>query len=565
MNQSKFYIPTSKQVSSQAVAVSHILALRAGYIHQNAAGIYTYLPMMNMIIENINKIIDEELQKIDANKITMPLLEPAELWEKSGRWNDYGSELFRVKDRHDRSYALAPTHEELITDLVKNQLNSYKKYPLNLYQIGTKMRDETRPRFGLLRGREFLMMDGYSFSKDEKCLDEIYNKYYSAYEKIFNRCNLSFKTVIADNGSMGGSKSHEFMALASIGEDTICYEDDKDEALNIEIAKVLFLKTKNEGTIKDIQKIETKKITKIEDLEKNLNYDNLNIIKSVCFEDENQKLVICFIAGKFEINLVKLEKIANVNNLVIAKSETLKKYGLCEGYIGPLNLDLDAEIYFDNSIYSIVDGVCGANEYNYHLTGINFERDFNDITLNDIRNIIEGEKTDEKSNGVKFAQGIEIGHIFALGDRYTKALEMTFLDENQKQQTPLMGCYGIGVSRLVSAIIEQNHDEMGIILPESISPFDIHLIVLDYEKNQLQRSYAHDIESELIKLGYSVLVDDRNERPGIKFKDADLIGLPKQIIIGKKFEDDLVEFKVRRTNEKIEMKTDELFKMLIKK
>ncbi len=548
MKQSKLYMPMTKDVNTQAVAKSHQLALKAGMIHQTAAGIYSYLPMATKTLQNIEKIIREELEKIDANEVILPLLEPAELWEKTGRWQGYGAELFRVTDRKNTEFALAPTHEEVVTELIKNYLNSYKKLPINLYQIGTKMRDEARPRFGLLRGREFVMMDGYSFHSDDTDLDNTYMQYYQAYVNIFTRLGLEFKVVTADNGQMGGSKSHEFMALAEIGEDTIVYEDKNEMAYNLEIAPV-YTEIMNVAATSEVSKVHTPNQKTITELVEKQNINVEQTLKTVCFNIDGELVLAC-IRGDREVNEIKVLKHFGGQEIEFADNTLLEANGIIEGFIGPKDLAENIKVVIDNEVANMATIFTGANEIDYHFDNVNYSRDLSEYPLADIRNIEVGEKLSADSEPVKFARGIEIGHIFALGKKYTESLNVEFLTEKQQKATPTMGCYGIGVSRLLSAILEQNNDENGIIFPNTVAPFDVHLIALDYLKNAEQREFTDKLYNDLVSAGFKVLLDDTKERPGVKFAQADLIGLPNQIVIGRGFVDNNVEFKKRSAKER---------------
>lgn len=551
MKQSLMYIPMTKENPNSAVCASHILGLKAGLMHQTAAGIYTYLPLATKMLNNIETIIREELEKIGANELILPLLEPAELWEKTGRWQGYGSELFRVVDRKNTAFALCPTHEEVITDLVKNYLVTYKKYPVNLFQIATKMRDEARPRFGLLRGREFVMMDGYSFHTSLEDLDKTYNDYYQAYCNIFERLGLEFRVVQADNGKIGGSSSHEFMALAPIGEDTIAYVENTKSAYNVEIAPVYYEEqAPNEADFLTVEKVTTPGCKKCEEVADFLGNDLTKHVKAVAIKGKEEGSVVLFmLRSDRTLNEVKATKLANVDDFILADEADLQANGLVEGFMGPIGCNDKVKVFVDQEVKDLVNVVIGANEENAHLINVNFRRDVNNATYCDLREVEEGDYLDKDLGPVKFARGIEIGHIFALGDKYTKDLEVKFLNENQQQETPVMGCYGIGVSRLISAIIEQNNDENGIIMPKSVTPFDLHLLVLDYNKNEEQRQYADKLASDLEANGFKVLIDDREVNPGVKFSEADLLGLPYRITVGKKLVDNEVEIKERSSGE----------------
>ncbi len=560
MKQSNLFIPMSKDVSNQAVAKSHIYALKAGYIHQVAAGIYSYLPMATKTLQNIETIIREELEAINANEVILPLLEPAELWEKTGRWQGYGSELMRVTDRKNTEFALAPTHEEVATDLVKNYLNSYKKFPVNIFQIGTKMRDEARPRFGLLRGREFVMMDGYSFHTEDESLNETYMQYYKAYQRIFTRIGLDFKIVTADNGQMGGSMSHEFMALAEIGEDTIVYEEENEIAYNLEIAPV-YIDIKNEQATEELTTFATVGHKKISDLTENYDVKAEDTIKAVMY-DVDGELVVAFVRGDREANELKVVKVVSGQEIKLADNELLIANNIIDGYTGPINLATDVKVVIDQEIANMPSIVCGANEADAHMRGANYSRDFSQYELADLREICEGELLSAEGTPVKFARGIEIGHIFALGKKYTESLEVEFLDQNQKKQTPTMGCYGIGVSRILSAIIEQNNDEAGMIMPSSIAPFDVHMLPLDYAKKEEQRQFADELYNKLTAAGLRVLLDDTKERPGVKFAQADLIGLPTQIVIGRSYTDGIIEIKNRQDEERVQINVADVMEFI---
>ena len=557
MKQSNIYIPMSKEVTNQAICKSHIYALKAGLITQVSAGIYAYLPMAVKILNNIEKIIREEIDNIGANEVVLPLLEPQELWEQTQRWQNYGSELFRVQDRKNTGFALGPTHEEVITDIVKNYLVSYKKYPLNLYQIGTKFRDEARPRFGLLRGREFIMFDGYSFHTSIESLMETYNDYYEAYCKILNRLGLDYRVVEADNGKIGGSSSHEFMVLADIGEDTIVYVDNEEKAYNIEVAPVYFEQKEIENP-KDIEEIYTPNCSTIEELSKNDNIDASKLIKTLAFKKEDE-LILVMLCGNDELNETKLAKIIDVEELEFADNESLSKYGLVEGYMSPYKIN-NVRVLADNFVKNVGNMIMGANKKDYHLKNVNLT-DFEKIEFYDLKNIKEGDYLTKELGPVKLTKGIEVGHIFALGDRYTKCMNVSYLSEKQKQETPLMGCYGIGVSRLLSAIIEQNHDENGMILPKEIAPYDVHILLLD-PKNEIQNNLCQDIIQKLKENNIKYLIDDRQERPGIKFNESDLMGLPARVVIGKKANEKIVEFKYRNNDINEEIKIEEIIEKI---
>lgn len=559
MKQSNLYIPTIKEVPAEAQVKSHQLLLKAGYIQQTAAGIYTYLPMATKLLFKIEQIIKEELDKIGANEIKMPFLQPADLWEASGRWGNYGAELFRVTDRHERQFALAPTHEEVVTDLVKNYLNSYKKFPLNLYQIQTKMRDERRPRFGLLRGREFIMMDGYTFDKTDEELKVSYDSYYEAYKNIFNRLGINYKIVQADNGSMGGQYSHEFMALSEIGEDFIAYEEKQEVAYNVEIAPIFNNYIQEEAQPKTLNKIHTPNCKTIEELQSVYKFDKSKLLKAVAY-DVDGKLVITFVMGDKEVETTKVANLCQAQSEVVpANIELLQAHNVIPGFIGPLALPQDVKVLIDQEVKFKKNLIAGANEQDYHLENINLDETYEFV---DIRKVQAGDLISKNGTPVKITKGIEIGHIFALGKKYTEALNVRFLNKEQKNEIPTMGSYGIGVSRVLTTIIEQTGDDNGIVLPEVITPYQVHIIPLDYQKNEDQKEFTDKLIKDLEANKITYLLDDRDGRPGVKFKDADLIGLPKQIIIGRKFVDGIIEFKIRQGSIKEELNITEVVNKL---
>lgn len=550
MKQSQMYIPTLKEVPNDAEIMSHKLLLKAGYINQTASGIYTYLPLANKVLLNIENIVREELDKISANEIRMPFLQPKELWSTSGRWDEYGDELFRVRDRHNREFALAPTHEEIATDLIKNYVKSYKTLPLNLYQIQTKMRDERRPRFGLMRGREFIMMDGYAFCDTEENLKEIYDKYYVAYQNIFNRLGINYKIVGADNGTMGGKYSHEFMAISDVGEDFIAYEENSEIAFNLEIAPVFNEYSESKDEELSEEKIKTEEITKIEDVAKKLQVDKSKCLKAVCYNIDS-KLVIAFVLGNRNVCELKVLKALGGKEIAKAQDKLLYDNNIIPGFIGPQGLDV--EMIFDREIKYEKNLVVGANEKDYHIKNYNNLKTMN---FSDIREVQVGDIIRPNGDEVKITKGIEMGHIFSLGENYTESIGVKYLTREQKQKVPTMGSFGIGISRVLSTIVEQNSDEFGIVLPEIVSPYDIHIIALDYEK---QEKDINNILKELDQNNIKYLIDDRDQRPGFKFKDADLIGLPIQITIGRGFDNGVIEIKKRsEIDSKKEIKVENL-------
>ncbi|WP_225047474.1 proline--tRNA ligase [Lacticaseibacillus kribbianus] len=557
MKQSRLFIPTVKEVPSSAEAKSHQMMLRSGFIRQVSAGVYAYLPLAYRVLTNIEAIIDDEMTKIDAVKMQMPAILPAELWQQSGRYETYGPNLFKFKDRHARDFILGPTHEETFTDLVKNQLNSYKKMPLVLYQIQTKFRDEDRPRYGLLRGREFIMLDDYSFTANEEDLDVIYKQMEKAYTNIFNRLGLKFRAIIGDGGAMGGKDSKEFSAIAPIGEDTIVYSDTSDYAANLEMAKSLTRPTRSHEEAKALETVDTGDAKSIEEVAAKLEVPASQIIKAVLFIAD-EKPVLVLVRGDYEVNDVKLKNLLGADFLDLATPEQVLAVMHTEiGNIGPVNAPEDVRIIADDSLNGLVNLVAGANAAGKHYLNVNLDRDFTPEQFADVRFVTEGELSPDGEGVLKFTRGIEIGHIFKLGTRYTETMGATFLDENGRAKPIIMGSYGIGVSRLLSAIAEQTLDDSGLVWPKSIAPFDIHVVPVNLKKAD-QQALTASIEADLEQAGYSVLVDDRNERPGVKFADADLIGIPVRVTVGKKAEDGIVELKLRKSGETLEVKATEL-------
>ncbi|MEC2076944.1 proline--tRNA ligase [Metabacillus fastidiosus] len=557
MKQSIAFIPTLREVPSDAEVKSHQLMLRAGFIRQNASGVYSYLPLAKKVLEKIEKIVREELEKAGAVELLMPALQPAELWQESSRWYSYGPELMRMNDRHGREFALGATHEEMITSLVRDEIKSYKRLPLTLYQIQTKYRDEKRPRFGVLRGREFIMKDAYSFHATKESLDEVYDKLFTAYQNIFTRCGLNFRAVIADSGAMGGKDTHEFMVLSDIGEDTIAYSDTSQYAANIEMAPVVNQYEKSNEPLAELRKVETPNQKTIEEVSGFLKTDKEKCIKSLLFKvDDEFKLIL--VRGDHEVNDIKVKNLLEASTAELAThEETEEILGCVPGFVGPVAVSEKVEVIADNAVASIVNGVCGANEENIHYVNVNIERDAKVSQYADIRFIEEGDLSPDGEGIIKFARGIEVGHVFKLGTRYSEAMGATFLDENGRSQPMIMGCYGIGVSRAVSAIIEQHHDDNGIVWPEQVAPFQVHVIPVNV-KNEEQKTLGTDLYEQLKEAGYEVLLDDREERAGVKFADSDLIGLPVRITVGKKAAEGIVEVKVRKTGESFEIAVTEL-------
>ena len=555
MKQSKVFIPTMREVPSEAEALSHQLLLKAGLIKQSTSGIYSYLPLATRVLNHISRIIREEMENIDAVEILMPALQQAELWEESGRWGAYGPELMRLKDRNGREFALGPTHEEVVTSIVRDELKSYKQLPLTLFQIQSKFRDEKRPRFGLLRGREFIMKDAYSFHADEASLDQTYQDMYNAYSRIFKRVGINARPVVADSGAIGGHHTHEFMALSEIGEDTIVYSENSDYAANIEKAEVKYYPNEKHTDIKSLEKIETPNIKTAQELADFLNRPIDEIVKTMIFKVDGEFMMF-LVRGHHELNDVKVKAYFETDSVEMAtQDEIVNLLGANPGSLGPIH-NKDIKIIADNFVKDLNNIVVGANEDGYHYINANVERDFNIDEYGDFRFILEGEPLSDGSGNAKFAEGIEVGQVFKLGTKYSEAMNAKFLDNQGKAQPLIMGCYGIGVSRTLSAIVEQNNDENGIIWPKSVTPFDLHLITINPKKEE-QLELGDKLYSEL-QSRYDVLYDDRKERAGVKFNDADLIGLPIRIVVGKNASEGIVEVKVRQTGESEEVHINEL-------
>ncbi|MEH7234736.1 proline--tRNA ligase [Bacillus sp. JJ1562] len=563
MKQSMTLIPTLREVPADAEIKSHQLLIRAGFIRQNASGVYSYLPLARRVLQKIEKIVREEMERTGAAELLMPALTPAELWQESGRWYSYGPELMRLHDRHERDFVLGPTHEEVITSLVRDEIKSYKRLPLTLYQIQTKFRDEKRPRFGLLRGREFIMKDAYSFHADQDSLHDVYEKMYTAYSNVFARCGLNFRAVIADSGAMGGKDTHEFMVLSEVGEDTIAYSDTSSFAANIEMAPVVMEYPKSNEPVKELEKVETIEKKSIEEVATFLDVSTEKCIKSLLFEVD-EKFILVLARGDHEINDIKVKNLLEATNVELASTEDTERImGCTVGSLGPINVTNEITVIADHAVASVVNGVCGANKENYHFVNVNPDRDFTGIQYEDLRFIQEGDPSPDGQGKIVFAEGIEVGHIFKLGTRYSEAMGATFLDENGRTQPMIMGCYGIGVSRTLSAVAEQSNDDNGLIWPENLAPYNLHLIPVNM-KNEEQKVLAESLYVSLQESGYDVLFDDRVERPGVKFADSDLIGLPLRITVGKRASEGIVEVKVRKTGETLEINIENLIETIKK-
>lgn len=557
MRQTKTFIPTTRELPAGAESISHKLLIKAGMIKQVSAGVYTYLPLANNVLEKIKKIIREEHDAIDAAELLMPILQTKDYWVESGRWYKMGDELMRVSDRKDAEYALSPTAEEVIAQTIKNLITSYKQLPLNLYQIQTKFRDEIRPRLGLLRCKEFIMKDAYSFHATPESMRETYNDYYSAYSKIFDRCGLKYRAVQADSGNIGGSHTHEFQALAEVGEDTIAYTEESDYAANIETAVVVEENyTMPSGfEKKEISLVETPAQQTIDDIAAYLGVDTTRAMKGLALKADGEFYLV-LLRGNDQLNEIKFKKVTGTSEVEMASEQEIEEVmGSYVGYMGPIGIK-NCKVIADNAVKYMYNHSCGGNKKGYHYTNVN-PGDYEVDGHYDLRMIEEGDIAEDLSGKVKFAKGIEVGQVFELGTLYSEAMNVKFLDANGKPNPFYMGCYGIGVSRIISAIIEQHNDEYGIIWPKEVAPYQVHLICVDTKKQE-QVQVADKLYSELKEQGFEVLYDDRNERAGVKFNDADLIGIPVQIIVGKKATENIVEIKERALKVKEELSSNEV-------
>lgn len=548
----KLYAPTLREVPSDADVVSQQLMLRAGFMRKTANGLYSFLPLGWRSIKKIEAIVREEMDRASAQEIMMPILQPAEIWKESGRWNAYGAEMMRINDRHDNEFCLGPTHEEMITTLVKNEINSYRQLPVNLYQIQSKFRDERRPRYGLMRSREFIMKDAYSFDVDEAGLDESYKSMYGAYTRIFTRCGLTFRPVEADSGAIGGSGTHEFMAIAEAGEADIVYCTKCDYAANIEIGKPGIMKQAEEA-LQELSIVDTPSASTIEAVADMLNLPLEKTIKAVVFSIDG-KVVLAIVRGDHEVNEVAVQHaVLGSVEPEMATPEELEKVGLTAGFISPVGLQQTEEfaIVVDESVMETYNVCGGANKKDAHYVNINPKRDFNveDIIVAPIRLITKDDVCPKCGGSLEHAKGIEVGQVFKLGTKYSEALQATFLDQNGRPNPMIMGCYGIGVSRTLAAAIEQYHDENGIIWPRSIAPFETVIVPINAKDEDLM-STSQTIYTALQEAGVDVLLDDRKDRAGVKFKDADLIGYPLRITVSKNtLENNEVEIQIRKTGE----------------
>lgn len=555
MRTSQYLLSTQKETPADAEVISHQLMLRSGMVRKVASGLYNYLPTGLRVLNKVARIVREEMDKAGAIEIQMPVVQPADLWQESGRWEEYGPELLRIQDRHHRDFVLGPTHEEVVTALVRNEVSSYKQLPLNLYQVQTKFRDEVRPRFGIMRGREFLMKDAYSFHLTQACLQTTYDKMYQAYCRVFERIGLEYRPVIADNGSIGGSASHEFHVLADSGEDDIAFSNGSDYAANVEMAEAIAPQSQGTGS-QALTRVDTPNAKTIAQVSELLSLPATSSVKTLIVlgtvaEDGSQGLVAVVLRGDHELNELKAEKHPLIASpfALASEEQVVKAVGCGLGSIGPVGLDVP--IVVDRSAAAMADFVCGANTDDVHFTGANWARDVPEYDVADVRNVQAGDASPCGQGTLEIKRGIEVGHIFQLGQKYSEAMNCGVLSETGKHETLTMGCYGIGVSRIMAAAIEQNHDKYGIKWPDAIAPFALAIIPMNMHKSHRIKEVAEKLYEECQALGIEVLFDDRKERPGVMFNDMELVGIPHSIVIGERnLDNQQVEYKNRRTGEK---------------
>ena len=558
MRLSQYPINTAKETPAEAEVLSHQLMLRAGLIRRVAAGLYSWLPIGLKTLRKAEAIIREEMNRAGALELIMPVVQPAELWQESGRWTEYGPELLRFKDRHERDFVAGPTHEEVITDIVRRDIKSYRQLPVNFYQVQTKFRDEIRPRFGVMRAREFIMKDAYSFHTDEASLQQGYRAMHDAYVRIFTRMGLDFRAVRADSGPIGGDVSQEFHVLAASGEDAIAFSDEDGYAANLEAAAALPPADPRPAPRETMTEVATPGVRTIGEVSRMLRVEPSRCLKTLLVDGTGQDVVAFVLRGDHELNAVKAQRLPGVAQpLRMAGAEGIARAtGAEAGFIGPVGLR--CRIYADHSALALADFVCGANRKDMHLTGVNWERDVGEVTAADIRNVREGDPSPSGRGHLKIARGIEVGHIFQLGRKYSEPLKAAVLDESGKEVTLLMGCYGIGVTRVVAAAIEQNHDERGIIWPEPLAPFQVVLVPLNLQKSARVREVADRLYNELTAQGVEVLYDDRDARPGVKFADAELLGIPHRLVVAERgLAAGRLEYRQRRDSESTEFPADE--------
>jgi len=563
MRASQFLLATMKEKPADAELVSHQLMLRAGLIRKLASGIYSWLPLGLRVLRKVEHIVREEMNRSGALEVLLPAVQPAELWEETDRWGTFGKQLLTFHDRHEHAYCFGPTHEEVITDLLRNELKSYKQLPLNVYQIQTKFRDEIRPRFGVMRAREFIMKDAYSFHTDETSLAETYEVMYDTYSRIFDRIGLRYRAVLADTGSIGGKKSHEFQVLADSGEDLIYYSDGSDYAANVEFARALTPQGERAAANDELTLVDTPTQRTIKSVAEFLKVDTTQTIKVLLVQGVDDTVVALILRGDHSLNEIKAAKHPLIANpFCFATDQQIVDTCGCEaGFIGPIGLDIP--ILADHSAVHLANFICGANQQGKHYTHVNWERDANYTEAVDLRQVVPGDLSPDGKGSLHACRGIEVGHVFQLGSKYSEAMHATVLDKNGKAIPLIMGCYGLGISRVVAAAIEQNHDEHGIIWPKALAPFDIALLPINMHKSQRVRDAAEELYTQLCAAGFDVFFDDRKERPGVMFADSDLIGIPRRVVLGERgLNDGTIEYKERHSNEVQTIKLDELLVFL---
>ena len=564
MRTSKFLIATLKENPADAEVVSHRLMLRAGLIRKLSSGLYTWLPLGLRVLRKVERVVREEMDRAGAQEISMPIIQPAELWQESGRWEQYGPELLRIRDRHERDFCLGPTHEEVITDLVRNEISSYRQLPLNFYQIQTKVRDETRPRFGVMRSREFLMKDAYSFHASPDSLQQTYDIMHAAYTAIFERLALSFRPVLADTGSIGGSMSHEFHVLADSGEDSIAFSDASDYAANVEMAAAVPAPAPRPAPTREMEEVATPGVKTIAELCEQPGISAGNAVKTLLVEGvDNESLIALVLRGDHDLNEIKAEKLEGIAApLTMADEEKVRAVcGAGFGSLGPVGIGV--RVIVDHAAAQLSDFSCGANRDGYHFCNVNWERDLPLAETVDLREVVAGDPSPDGRGALQIKRGIEVGHIFQLGTKYSEAMNAAVLDENGRQAALHMGCYGIGVSRIVAAAIEQNHDARGIVWPRTMAPFTLVIVPLNMQKSEAVAASAEALYAQCIEAGLDVLLDDRNERPGVKFADMELVGIPHRITIGDRaLADGELEYKGRRDEDSVRVAQSEVMTFL---
>ena len=551
MRATQFFLSTTKEAPSEAELISHKLMLRAGLIKRLGSGLYTWMPLGLRVLRRVETVVREEMNRAGAIELLMPAVQPAELWQESGRWAVFGPQMLKIKDRHERDFCFGPTHEEVITDLARREIKSYRQLPLNFYQIQMKFRDEIRPRFGVMRAREFLMKDAYSFHSSRESLVDTYQTMYDAYSRIFSRLGLTFRAVAADTGAIGGSGSHEFHVLADSGEDTLAFCPDSGYAANVEKAEALPPAAPRPMAAETMREVDTPKQTSCEDVAALLGIDIRHTVKCVVYM-AGEQLVAALVRGDHEVNEVKFGKLDGMADFRLAsEAEIRDAFGCPPGFLGPVGIDRSRiRLVADHSVAAMGDFVCGANKPKLHLAGVNFGRDLQEPDLvADIRNVVAGDASPDGKGRLELCKGIEVGHVFQLGSKYSQAMNATYLDETGQAQVMEMGCYGIGVSRIVASAIEQNHDDKGIIWPQAMAPFLLVIVAIGYGKSETVKTAADTLYAELQAAGIDVLLDDRDERPGVMFADAELIGIPHRVTIGERgLKDGVIEYQARRAN-----------------